>query len=1206
MQISFRSRCATSVFFVLALLSRVALAAPVQDVLNIDLNPLIDKAALYPTRFAVDVPHAVTTADAGTWTQSGARSTWTYSMRLPSAVSMSFHASKASLPTGAVLTVTGRSGSSTLYHARDVARSGLWSRPTPGDSLLLELSVPTAQRAQTALEIQSFQAGYRSLGSGVAENAHYHAIREKSGLLSCAVNYSCSVTTANQGPAHATVALLIANVDQCSGTLLNDTSNDATPYVLTARHCENDELGGGNPAAAANVTVYWDAVTPCGAALGTIYDSNAITQTGATTIVEQQDAWLIQLDASPAAGDAYYAGWDASGGIFSGGYGIHHALGYAKQLVDWYGQPLLQAIPGATLGVKYSSTFWGVVNSSGNVGPGASGSALFDPANNAVGSLTRGESSDGVGSDGVCPVAPLQAPTASNITAWYTSLAAVWNSTADTTSTTGSVTLQSVLDAANTGQLSTNGTEFIPITLNINQLSPQTGESVTLTWSAPGAQSCTASGGLSGDGWAGTVSGSGSVTLTEQTGGSVTYSLSCTGAGIRGSTSLTVTWQLIPGSVTLTGSGPTASAGRQVLLQWSANVAPCTATGGISGDGWPGAKAATGSQSVLASTLGNVTYTLTCGTGQRVGTSQYTITVIAPSVGAISNDANNLRAGQTVNLQFSAGGSCVASGGAAGDGWAGPLSTSTANSGVLGYSPAVTEAAAGTYTYTVTCTGAGLSASNSTTLTFTNAAPTASLTASPSPVEIYTDPGAGASELNLAWTSNVRPCAITYTGPGTIKGNVTGIDVGMPTGTGGDDEQVAGAYLYTLTCGSGQSQAQSTATVSWFTNAPSVTLNPNNPWPQGIPATISWTSNVYPCTGTGGASGDGWAGGPKQAIGYQSLTESGAGTVNFGITCGSGAQTVQAQASTTVVAPAVAITATPATITAGDSFTLRWTGNFEPCTSSINGGQGWGDLLQDPGAVYSGQFIAGTYTYTITCAGTSASTQVTVTGSLATLTASESSVSAGSEVTLNWSSTAPVTNCTASGGTPGDGWSGSTGTGGTKTVSSATTGTVTYSIACVSSYGISPAQVQVTYTPLTATDPPTPTPQVTLSTSKSSEVVGSSVTLSWASENADACTASGGSGSDGWNGNLALSGDMSVTEADAGSYSYAITCTGAPPAANAKAEVNFTAQPVTVTGSTGGKSGGGSIDPLWLLLLSTSMYRRVHRRARDTSATSRL
>jgi hypothetical protein len=1179
------------------------------------LSPLIDRSAQYPTRFAVDVTHTVSTASAGTWSQSGTSSTWTYSIRIPTAVSMSFHASSLRLPPSAVLTVTGSDGVGTGYRAHDVARSGLWSRPLAGDTLMLSLSVSAAERAQAALQIDSFQAGYRSLGGGVTDNAHYRALmrsaaRSGAQTHSCTVNYSCDATSANQGPGHATVAIVVGNVTQCTGTLINDTSADATPYVLTARHCENGMLGGGDPAAAASVTVYWDAVTPCGATLRSIYDPQAITQSGATTVVEQQDAWLIQLDAPPVARDAYYSGWDATGGVFSGGYSIHHALGYDKQYVDWFGQPILLNIPGATLNLGYSSTFWGVINAVGSTGAGASGGALFDPNNNVVGSATLGELANGPNSAGICPATSPQAPSPSTVTAMYTALSAIWSSNADTTSSTGAATLQSVLDAAKTGKLVLNGLGLLPVTLTIDQSSPVTGQMVNLTWSAAGAQTCTASGGTNGDGWAGPRGTSGTYALTEQSGSEVTYSIQCTAPNRAGSASVSVTWQFVPALVSMTGTGPTAAAGRPVLLQWTANTEPCTAGGGISGDGWTGGKPTSGSQGVLASVLGNVTYTLTCGSGGRTATGQYTFAVVAPSVSPITDDATQMRAGQSVNLQFTGGGSCVASGGAAGDGWAGPLATSSQDSGVLSYTLPVAEATAGTYTYTVTCSGAGatanLSASRSITVTFTSAAPGASLSASPTPVEIDTDPGASASVLKLAWTSNVRPCSLTFVGPGNLTGTITGLEAGLPKGTAQDDEPVAGSYVYTITCGAGQNQAQASTPVTWFTNAPAVSLNASSSWPLGTPWMVGWQSNVYPCSGTGGLTGDGWAGSKAGPLGSQAVSESTLGPVTFGITCGTGAQSVQAQASTTVIAPAVSITANANTLPVNGNLLISWSGNFEPCTSSISPGNGgWGTVLPETGSFQTSQLVAGTYTYRINCAGAQAATQVSFTGSLTTLTASASNASVGTPIVLSWSSPPNSASCTAGGGSGHDGWTGSFPPAGTKTVTSTAPSTLAYTVSCDFGYGPSKAQTQVTYTPVTATDPAAPTPAVTLSANASSQAVGSPVTLTWTSRNANSCTASGGASGDGWIGTVSLSGTMSLTESTAGSFSYGIVCSGAPPAASAKAAVDFTGPGVTVNG---GKGGGGAFDPWCAVLLGLVVYRLQRHRARvpDLAAADSL
>jgi hypothetical protein len=78
-----------------------AYALPSIDVVNVDLDRLIDAAAPYAVRFAVDIPQ-VSLGRQGQRQDSGGRSTWTYSARIATAVSMSFHASTIQLPPSAV------------------------------------------------------------------------------------------------------------------------------------------------------------------------------------------------------------------------------------------------------------------------------------------------------------------------------------------------------------------------------------------------------------------------------------------------------------------------------------------------------------------------------------------------------------------------------------------------------------------------------------------------------------------------------------------------------------------------------------------------------------------------------------------------------------------------------------------------------------------------------------------------------------------------------------------------------------------------------------------------------------------------------------------------------------------------------------------------------------------------------------------------
>jgi lysyl endopeptidase len=374
------TQVSAGLFLALCLACRVVAATGV-DTVHVDLNPLIDSAARSNEQFAVNIRRAVSSAAQGSWKQKGGFSTWVYTVQIPTAISVSFHASAATLPPSAVLTVSA-DHHAVKYSARNVNRGGLWGRPLPGDTVTFSLSVASSEAGRVRFQIESLQAGYRSLGGGLPDHPHYAEIKKAAAAnATCTENYSCHVTTDNTGPSHATVAVVIGNLFECTGTLVNNTANDGRPYILTARHCENGQLGGGDPDAAATVSVYWDAVTPCGTPLFSLYDEITPSQFGATTALEQQDLWLIQLDAPPAANDAYYAGWDASGAAFSGGYTIHQALGEDQQYVQWSGTDVFEQLSASTLSISYDSTFWGVVNGVGNIGAGGSGSALLSPVN---------------------------------------------------------------------------------------------------------------------------------------------------------------------------------------------------------------------------------------------------------------------------------------------------------------------------------------------------------------------------------------------------------------------------------------------------------------------------------------------------------------------------------------------------------------------------------------------------------------------------------------------------------------------------------------------------------------------------------------------------------------------------------------------------------------------------------------------------------
>ncbi len=877
-----------SVALALLSLSGFAEASPTIDVVNVNLARLIDQSISHPNRFAVDVPNRVSSDGDGTWTQSGSNATWRFAVRIPTAVSMSFHADAIQLPSAAHLSVTA-GGVVYQYSAKEIHRGELWSRVAKGDQLRFEITVPATSRAQVKIRIASLQAGYRSLERGGINHPHYNTLRTQlraTTAASCVENYECDADAANQGPGQSTVAILIANIGQCSGTLLNDVPADGTAYVLTARHCENDALGGGDPQIASSTTIYWDATTACGQVLGTIYDPGIPLQTGADTVVEQQDAWLLRLHESPVVADAYYAGWDASGTAISGGYTIHHALSNSKQYTAWYGQSVLTSIPGSQLdNLPYTSTFWNVINRQGSIGPGASGSGLFDSSGRLIGSLSLGRNQNGAGSTGVCPANPLVAANGSNGTADFTALSAVFASTSDHSSTTGATTIQAVLDPQHSGMTATDGIAGLaPVAFSADSLAPAAGSTTVLRWSAPNAAGCTASNGVAGDGWGGSLSSSGALSISEASPSIVTYTIVCQVSSRRLTSQITLSWSSPTPSVGLTLNPSSMWINQPVTVQWGGNVSPCTLSGAVNESNL----AASGTTTVTEAIAGNYQIMISCGSGSELAQAEQTVSFSEPQI-TINGYAERLvNEGFLIEFESFAN-RCVPSGGGEDPNW-----TAAVYAG--GDAIWIYEPVAGTYTYSLTCYAGPQSAQVSTTVVIQDGPASVTLSANSLSVP-YGNP------ISLNWITNVDNCVASEPTPNPSGQWTNGLAIAGPQII---QEPVVGTHTYVINCGTpytgfGTAQSQVTVTVTPSTTTASLSASSKQVTP-GASFTLTWDStNAFICVGAGAVTDTLWntQNGPS---GTMTLTESSPGTYTYEIKCSAGSQSGTAQTTVTVAA----------------------------------------------------------------------------------------------------------------------------------------------------------------------------------------------------------------------------------------------------------------------------------------------------------------
>jgi hypothetical protein len=945
-------------------------AAPV-DVLRVNMPELIRRAEMTPAQFAVPLAHPVSAARDGSWTVRDNRARWRYTAEVPTAVSLSFYASRVQLPASATLSVRGGAGTS-RYRAADLHHGSLWSRIATGDVLELTIEVDASERAAVVLDIAAFQAGYRSLGAGVPDHPYFRGLKRAAAAAAataaadnsaCVQNYACAVSSANGAPAQATVGIVVGNLYQCTGVLINDVPGDNTPFVLTARHCQTGRLGGGNPGAADTVTVYWNAVTACGQALGSLYDPNVPAQAGASSLVEQQDAWLLRLEASPVVGSAQFAGFDAGGAAVQGGYTVHHALGFDKQLVGWRGAALAQHRSGV-LGVAYTSDFWDVVNASGNSGPGASGSGLFDQNNRLVGSLTLGRSTADPSGYESCPVAGGAGPDGSNGTNDFTALAAVWNSSADPTGT--AATLRSVLDPQGTGVLQTSSAPAASMSLTSSFSRVEIGSMVDLAWNAGGASECSASGGTAADGWTGSFPAIGSRSVTEAAPASIQYSLSCALPGGRSvNAAVTVVWG--PPSPLVSLAAPaTVWTGRPAELTWSSNVTPCALTGGAVA--MPGLAAA-GTMPVTQQSVGPVQYQVTCGTSASgVASAATQVMFVTPDVDLRANGTDRLL-GEAFYLTWqSYADSCIPSGGAPNDGW-----TSTAFP-----APAVPArfdpqvSAVGTYLYTLTCLSGPVSVTKSIAVTFEQNAPYVSAAVDRTS---GTFTGTSADFFNVSWNSNLSECflesapaiANSYSGSGPQDGAKI-----APT---------PGTYTIDVFCqGNGTGLSASSAPLVVTVSAPpppvaSLAISPGTV-DTGAPFTVSWSSDYAGDCQAGGAPADVAWQGTQTVAGSRQFSSSVAGSYTFTLVCRALWGMLPAASATADVtvraAPAVAVSLTTSArnVTVGQTFTLSWDAqNVGACNAAGGGASGtsWSGSLPAAGSATQAASVAGTFTYLIDC-----------------------------------------------------------------------------------------------------------------------------------------------------------------------------------------------------------------------------------------------
>ncbi|MEA1873555.1 MAG: T9SS type A sorting domain-containing protein [Bacteroidota bacterium] len=217
----------------------------------------------------------------------------------------------------------------------------------------------------------------------------------------CEVNINCSEGNSWQDEKRGVARILIDGGSfsaWCTGSLVNNTAENGTPYFLSAYHCREDI----SETYLDSWLFYFNFEFSACNNSGIQPSSNTIT--GSSTVSEAElnggsDMFLMELNTVPPASyEVVYNGWNRVNSPSSSGVGIHHPYGDVKKISTYTSSLSSATYYGGAGSTGASSAHWKVYWSSTDNGHGvteggSSGSPIFNADGLIVGTLSGGSSS---------------------------------------------------------------------------------------------------------------------------------------------------------------------------------------------------------------------------------------------------------------------------------------------------------------------------------------------------------------------------------------------------------------------------------------------------------------------------------------------------------------------------------------------------------------------------------------------------------------------------------------------------------------------------------------------------------------------------------------------------------------------------------------------------------------------------------------------
>ncbi|MDB4584276.1 T9SS type A sorting domain-containing protein, partial [Draconibacterium sp.] len=197
----------------------------------------------------------------------------------------------------------------------------------------------------------------------------------------CNIDINCDLGNNWQEVKNSVCRMIVNGVEICSGALINNTSEDQKPYIISAAHCYDKWEY-------AETTVYtFNYESPFCAPLDGD-PSNSISGAIMKAQFDSLDFALTELSVIPPPEfRPYYAGWDRSVEISDSTVSIHHPQGDIKKMAFDEDTPEI-----SDFNSKYTKNGFLKIQrwEEGVTEVGSSGGPLFNKENSIVGTLTGG------------------------------------------------------------------------------------------------------------------------------------------------------------------------------------------------------------------------------------------------------------------------------------------------------------------------------------------------------------------------------------------------------------------------------------------------------------------------------------------------------------------------------------------------------------------------------------------------------------------------------------------------------------------------------------------------------------------------------------------------------------------------------------------------------------------------------------------------